>query len=367
MTDGTTTSKIANTVRGIRLPRRRGSRVVLALVMILILGGGVASLGWWRAHALPGDAALRVGDQVETKEQFNQRVDTLKALYGVQPPVDPKMNDKFRRDSAKSIAVSLVLDHAAKQQGIVVADKSARDVLSRLIQSEVPGGGPEAHQKFIEALGNVGTSETAVVNEIKRQMAVSQLFNRVTANSSVTDREVQDAFNKRRNQLGKPEERMISNIVVPHREQADQVVGRLRQGQPFSEVAEQESMDGSTKNNGGNLGMVSAQQLDPGYAKSAFSSAANSLFGPVKTQFGWNVGMVDQVVPAAPAKFVDVQNQLRHQLESEKALSRWRSWLHDQISSADVTYAGDYQPSDPDSPPSLGGSANTPQTGKQGP
>ncbi|MEV4731852.1 peptidyl-prolyl cis-trans isomerase [Saccharopolyspora sp. NPDC049426] len=324
---------------------------------MLVFAGAVTGFVWWRWEALPADAAFRVGDRVVTKEEFDRRVDTLRALYGVQPPIEERQFDRFRRDSAKAIAVSIVLDEQAKQQGVVVADKSARDVLSRLVESQLPGGGPEARKQFIAALGSAGTSELAVVDEIKRQMAVSQLFNRVTAGTSVSEQELRDAFDKRHDQLGQPEQRRLRNIVVADRGEAEALIGQVRGGAAFPALAAQRSLDGGTRAQGGELGTVSAQQLEPEYAKAAFAVPVGTVFGPVQSQFGWNVGQVDEVIPGSPVSFNAIKGELGKQLESEKALQRWRSWLQDQIANADLDYTEAYRPPDPLSPPDVGGSA----------
>lgn len=354
MTVASRLSRLSAVVRAVSLPRRRGTRLVAAFVAVVVLGGAVTGFVWWRAESLPEDAAFRVGDRVVSQEEFDRRVDALRALYGVQPPTEEKELDRFRRDSAKATAVSLVLDEQARSQGAVVADKAAQDVLSRLIENQLPGGGPEARRQFVQALGNVGTSEQAVVDEIKRQMTVSQLFDRVTTGTEVSEPELKDAFEKRRAQLGESEQRKLRNIVVAERGEADALVAQLHGGAGFPALATQRSLDGGTRPNGGDLGTVSAEQLEQEYAKAAFAAPPGGVFGPVQTQFGWNVGKVDEVVPGAPASFEKIKEELRLQLESEKALGRWRSWLQEQIASADIDYAEAYRPADPLAPPEVG-------------
>lgn len=366
MTDQSRTHRWMAAVRGLRLPRRRGPKLLVSLLVIVAVVGTTVSVIWWRSETLPENAAFRVGDQVVTKEDFDRRVDTLRALYGVQPPTEAKQADQFRRDSAKATAVSMILDKEAEQQGAIVADKSARDVLTRLIESQMPGAGPEGRKQFVQALGNVGTSEPAVVNEIKRQMAVSQLFDRVTAGTSVDDQELKTAFDQRREQLGPPERRHIRNIVVSQRPEAEDVATQARQGTAFPALAEQRTQDASTKSKGGDLGIVAAQQLEPAYAQAAFGVPSGTVFGPVQTQFGWNIGQVEEVTPKQPASFDAVKSDLRKQLESEKALGRWRSWLRDRIANAEVDYAGAYRPADPLSPPEAGGPAPKAEQGQPG-
>ncbi|MET7995873.1 peptidyl-prolyl cis-trans isomerase [Amycolatopsis sp. NPDC005232] len=336
----------------VRLPHSRRGRITTLLVLVVLLGG--TGLAWWSARAddLPGDAVFAYGDQIESVTQLQERIQTLTALYGVQPPdqQDAAKSDAFRRDTAKAVAVGMVLDHAARDRGIVIADKAARDVLTRFISQQI-GEGPDARSKFVQALGTTGTSEDAVLDEIKRQLAVSQLFDSVTAGSAVGDDEVSDAFAKRKAQLDTPERRQLTNIVVKTKEDADRVLADLNAGTPFETLVAQRSLDGATRDKGGDLGQVTAAQLEDGYAKAAFATPVGGLFGPVQTTHGWNVGRVRQVLPPQPAVFDQVKDQLKQQLTLEKALATWRGWLGSQLTGANVRYADAYRPADPAAPP----------------
>jgi peptidyl-prolyl cis-trans isomerase C len=72
----------------------------------------------------------------------------------------------------------------------------------------------------------------------------------------------------------------------------------------------------------------------------------------VRTRFGWNVGIVVDVMSSTPLSFTQVEKQLRVELQNKRLLERWRSWLADELADADVEYADDYRPDDPDAPPS---------------
>ncbi|MFE6610942.1 peptidyl-prolyl cis-trans isomerase [Amycolatopsis sp. NPDC057786] len=336
----------------VRLPRSRRGRILTMLVLVALLGG--AGIGWWssRAGELPDGVVFAYGDQTETVEQLQDRIQTLKALYGVQPPdtQDTAKSDTFRRDTAKAVAVGMVLDGAARDRGIVIADKAARDVLTRFISQQI-GEGPDARSKFVQALGTTGTSEDAVIDEIKRQLAVSQLFDSVTKGSSVSDAEVADAFAQRKAQLDNPERRQIANIVVRTKEDADRVLADLNAGTPFETLVAQRSLDGATRGKGGDLGQVTAAQLEDEYGKAAFAVPAGGRFGPTQTKNGWNVGWVRQVLPPQPAVLDQVKDRLKQQLVLEKALATWREWLGSQLAGANVRYADAYRPADPTAPP----------------
>ncbi|GAB3385593.1 peptidyl-prolyl cis-trans isomerase [Amycolatopsis echigonensis] len=354
--------------RRLRLPRSKRMRIISALVLVVLLLGtggffvlksGRSLLGLQSGEGvlsflptwLPSGVAFEYGDRRVSTSELDSEVDTLHALYGVQVPTDQGQLGNFRKDAAKAYAVSLILDHAAADNGIVIADKTARDTLSKFVAEKL-GNGPDAYNKFVAALGEQGTTEQAVVDELKRRLALAQLFDKLTADvPAVSDQDVTTAFEQRKATLGTPEKRAVSNIVVQSQADANKVVTALRGGTPFAEEAKQVSLDGSTRDKGGDLGTVSKDQLDAGYGDAAFKAKPGEVFGPVQNQYGWNVGLVGQVTAATPADFAQAKEPLRQQLLTERALDKWRTWLGGQIRAAGVRYADDYRPADPDAAP----------------
>jgi len=88
-------------------------RIALGLVATLLLPVvtvGLLVLVVTRLTDLPDGVALRVGHTDVTDEQLQQRMNALDALYGIEAPKDGPARDSFVRNSAKAVAVSIVID-----------------------------------------------------------------------------------------------------------------------------------------------------------------------------------------------------------------------------------------------------------------
>lgn len=348
----------------LRLPQSRKRRALLAVALILLvaiagvlpllasgkqvlgLRAGVGSLSFlpdW----LPDDVAFRYQDRDVTVEELDAQVRMLGVLYGVKVPTKKAALNGFRRDAAKAYAVSLLLESAAGEHRVAVSDKKARDTLTDFLEQRV-GTGPQAYSQFTDTLAAAGGSERMVLEEVKRRLEVAALFNKVSAGvPKVTAADVRKAFDQRKGQLGKPETRHLSNIVLGDRATANKVAAQLRAGASFAQLAKRVSLDGSTRETGGDLGDVARKDLDDGYGKLAFAAKSGAVFGPVKTEHGWNVGKVLAVLPPAPARFSDVSKDLTETLRVERAVDAWRSWLAERLRSQDVVYSDEYRPGDP--------------------
>ncbi|KLL11183.1 peptidylprolyl isomerase [Protofrankia coriariae] len=342
---------------------RSWARAVLVVLVPLVIAG-LALLVVPLVTGLPGNAAFRVGDTVVTKDQLHDRVEVLSALYGIREPVGGSELEQFRRDIAKAVAVSMILDNAAAERKIVIADKSVRDTLSKMIDEQM---GSDGQRAFTDLLAKLKVSENDVLDEVGRQQRTARLFQEVTAPAvaTVADDQLPSYYEGHRADFAVPAQRHLRNIVVATREEADQAVQRTRDGADFAALAGETSLDESTRSSQGDLGFVTASQLDAEYAKAAFAAPVGSVFGPVQTRYGWNVGQVLEDRPASQPSFEQARDEVREALRSERAVATWRTWLADRIRAADVEYADDYRPADPDAPPS-DDSATLPQPGVTG-
>jgi peptidyl-prolyl cis-trans isomerase C len=330
------------------LPAGYRAQGALAVLLFLVAGGSGTKLVMHDMQALPGNAAFRSSGRVVTTQQLQQRVNLMEFLYGLQQPTDPHQLDLFKRSVAKAVAVGGIVDNTARARGIVIADKEASDQLGKLIQDN----SWKDRSTLIQTLGARGLSEQGVLDEIKRQQANSRLFGQVTGSvKASTDSEAQRYYDANKSQMVSPEQRTIKNIVVSTQDQAEQVAKQAQSGADFGALAKQDSIDGSTKSKGGSLGTVSADQLNSAYAEVAFQVRNGSVFGPVQTPQGWNVGKVTDVHPATPLSFAQLKSVIKTKLDNDAKLKIWNAFLVKRIKAAHVVYAPAYRPSDPDAPP----------------
>lgn len=321
--------------------------VAVVVVLVVVIAG--AFLIVQRATALPSDAAMQVGDETVKISELDKRIKVLSGLYNIKQPTDAAKKASFRRDAAKSMAVSIVLERAAKKRDITVTRAQAKQQLSKVIESQMLGN-QKTYEQF---LATAGVTESEVLSEITRVIATSRLYSEITADvPEVTQAEVQRYYKDHKEKMVTPEQRSIRNIVVGTKAEAEQVLSELGKGAAFATLARSTSRDSATAAKGGSLGAVQASQLEDGYAESAFKARKGKLFGPVQTSSGWNVGQVTDVTEPIPVSLEQATQTLTQTLTTQAQTKVWNKWLGRQIKAADVVYADGYLPKHPDAPPS---------------
>lgn len=327
----------------------RRVRILVAAVLLALVGSGVLYYVNSRA-GLPDGVAFEVDGSQVPVSSVRDRAGALKALYGVELPADDDAGD-FWKDVAQSMVVARLLEAEAEDRDTTVSEEQAQATLDQYVTAAF-GTGEKGRRAYRSSLGKVGTSDDEVVAEIRRQLLVSALFQEVTADVAAPDEgEVRSAFERWRCHLGTPEKRRILNIVVADRASAVDVLESLRSGTPFADLARSRSLDAATAADGGDLGSRAASELDAGFARAAFAARLDVPFGPVRSEHGWNVGVVVEIHRAEPPRYSVVRPAVADRVLQEDRVEEWQTWLEHVVAGAEVRYADDYRPKDPDALP----------------
>jgi peptidyl-prolyl cis-trans isomerase C len=132
--------------------------------------------------------------------------------------------------------------------------------------------------------------------------------------AAVTTDEVKAAYDKLVADFKPEPEVHARHILVPTKEEADQVEADLKAGKPFEVEAMAKTTDPSGKQNGGDLGYFTAEQMVKPFADAAFALEAGQVSEPVQSQFGWHVIKVEDKRMSAPPTIDQVAQQLSQQV-----------------------------------------------------
>jgi peptidyl-prolyl cis-trans isomerase C len=159
----------------------------------------------------------------------------------------------------------------------------------------------------------------ALENERRALMAAQVIEGLVS--SAVTDDAVQEIYEQTYLQVEQAEEFNASHILVESEEEAAAIVDELNGGADFAEVARAKST-GPSGPNGGQLGWFAAGMMVPEFQTAVEELEVGAISGPVQTQFGWHVIILNEKrtkeAPALDAVRGEIENQLSQQAVTQK-------------------------------------------------
>jgi len=187
--------------------------------------------------------------------------------------------------------------------------------------------------------GEFTTPETADVEyiEIRRDVLREQV--------EISEEALLEYYDDAKNRYVQDEQRRARHILIPFdddedaaQEQAKALTARIRAGEPFEDLARQYSKDGGTSAQGGDLGFVMHTQMPGELGDAIFSMFEGDIEGPVKTDFGFHVVRLDEILEPGPMPLAQVRYELENELRDREVDTLYRD-LERKLSDAlfDVT------------------------------
>ena len=207
-------------------------------------------------------------------------------------PVTPDVLDRLRQQITRQLVDERLRFQEVQRRKIVIPDKA---IASAIHDIETRNG--LAAGSLRQKLAADGVSQRTLIDQIRTQLGWTQVLREELGDkTTITDAEVADQQRLSAQQVGKPEYR-VGEIFIPVEDPANQadaqrfaetVISELRAGASFPVVAAQFSQN-QTALQGGELGWVQPNQLDPEVAHLVSEMPVGAVSNPVKVPGGYSI------------------------------------------------------------------------------
>jgi len=146
--------------------------------------------------------------------------------------------------------------------------------------------------------------------DIARNKLLMEALLTAEAKTAVTDATMKKVYEEATKAIGDEKEIRARHVLVEKEDEAKAILADLKKGGDFAAIAKEKSKDPGSKENGGDLGYFSKDQMVPEFAEAAFKLDKDQLSDPVKTQFGWHVIKVEDKRNRPVPEFEKVKDQV---------------------------------------------------------
>jgi foldase protein PrsA len=317
----------------------------LALLLCALVAIGLAGCGGGDDE-VPADAVAVVDGEEVARQDYDAVISQAKTSYKNQKREFPAAGSQEFQTLRSQVVQFLVqreqFEQEAEELGIEVTDAQVDTRLKKIQQQYFQGD----KKKYEKQLKEQGLTERQVRNDLRAQLISEKLFAQVTRDVKVTDKQIEEHYEKNKAQYSQPESREVRHILVKSKAKADDLYDQLKGGADFAALAKQHSEDTGSKANGGKLTITKGQTVAP-FDQTAFLLNKNVISRPVKTEFGYHI--IQPLADAKPAKVTplkDVKASIRQQLQQTKkneAMTKWVEDLKDDYEGK-VSYAVGFDP-----------------------
>jgi len=134
--------------------------------------------------------------------------------------------------------------------------------------------------------------------------------------SDVSDDDAKKIYEQRKEHLGTPEKREVSQIVFPNMDEATAARAQITAGTSFDDIAKERKLSPGDVD----LGLVSKSGiLDPAFADAAFSLPSGEVSQPVQGRFGVALIKVGKIQPATQPSYDSLAQQIKRDIATARA------------------------------------------------
>lgn len=205
----------------------------------------------------------------------------------------------------------LIANYPPEQQIYLSSPQAKDELLEQLIGFHLFS--KMAEENKIKESREYKETLTKMENELASHMAATSVIDKVT----LTEEEAKAYFDANPNQFISERQVRAKHILVEKEVQAKEILSEIKAGKSFEDAAKEYSTCPS-KEKGGDLGYFKKGQMVPEFEKAAFEAAVGELTGPVKTQFGYHLILVEDKKEEQAVSFEDIRENLMEKLLNQK-------------------------------------------------
>ena len=311
------------------------SRWIAGIVWLASFAGASCSSG--RPKIAPDTAAIV--NQSEIKISEVDKVFQNRVKQASQTPVAEEAATLKLNILNQLIMDEILMGHASKENLTASeAEVNAKFTDFKKNYSE---------EKFQQFLKDQGMTVGDIRRELLKNATIEKLYNKeITSKISVAEAEIRDYFSKNRANYNLPERWHVMHILVTPwpdpqinnaknddaktdeaaRQKVQNLLQRILSGEDFATIARDYSEDSSTAPIGGDLRLLSAEQLDALDPKSLFAKAVRNLKtgetfrSVIVTKYGYHIVKLQEKEAAGQHDLTDprVQSEVRQAIFARK-------------------------------------------------
>jgi peptidyl-prolyl cis-trans isomerase SurA len=281
----------------------------------------------------------RVNNEIITRSEYDKARQSAEedAKQECQNRCTPEQLQTGVEDRQKNTLRDLIdqslLVQRAKDMGVSVEPEVIKRLDAIRIQNNLP-----SMEELEKAVASQGANWEDFKNNIRNNLLTQRVISsEVGSHIQVPDEEVQKFYEAHKKEFVRPEQVALREIVVSTegkkpealpdlKKKAETALKRVQDGEDFGEIAKRLS-DGSTKSQGGFLGVYKRGELSKELEDKVFKMKKNELTEVMETKQGYLVLQVLEHYDEGEQSLAKVKNEIMDKLYSERMEPAMRVYL----------------------------------------
>jgi len=283
--------------------------------------------------------AAKVNSEIITLSVIEERAEILRQKY-VGAPISISEQDLLKEALNMVIEERLQIQEG-KKIGFVIDEDAVDAAMEEIIKKNDLADG-----QLQEMLKREGRTLKSYKNHIRDQIMVSKITRFEIGNRvKVSEKSIIKYYKENQKEFwqeGKVKARHIlfiaergssEKIRREKLQQAKKILLKLRKGNDFAKLAMKYSEDISASN-GGDVGFVGRGKMVPEFEEAVFNLKPGQVSDIVKTEYGYHIIKVEEVLPGKTLTLKDVKNRIHQILTMQMQKQVYDVWMNELKNSA---------------------------------
>lgn len=271
----------------------------------------------------PAEIVVRINEVAIPRAELERNIRALSERSGLTAPLTPEQRDMVEKAAMENLIRSELLYQLAKEQEVPDLAQRVDEQLA-VVKSR-----SESEAAWQEALADKGITEEGLREQLARGLLISAYVeNALVSKIEISDAQARSFYDEHADSFQKPESMRASHILIgveegasaeakaQAREKADAILGQVKSGADFAELAKSESSCPSAAQ-GGDLGEFTRGQMVAPFEEAAFGLESGEVSEVVETQFGYHVIKATGKNAAGAVPFEEVEGRIREHLKTQ--------------------------------------------------
>jgi len=305
------------------------------LVLFLFLLG-LTTIPAWSGDTVVEQIVARVNNQIITQSEYQRSQDELKQ----EAQQDPSTADKNLADHEKDVLRDLIDQQLLLEKGKDLGITADTELIKKLdeMRKQMKLDSMEDLEKAAQAQG---VSFEDFKQNIRNGIITQQVIGReVGSRLAITKDEEQEFYDQHKNELARPEQVKLSEILVSTdkgtgdeaaklaaaKTKADDLLSQIHKGASFEDIAKKDS-DGPTAAQGGDLGYFKRGTLAKELEDLTFGLKSGAVSDVIRTKQGFIILKVADHQSAGIPPMNEIEPRIQDALYMEKLQPALREYL----------------------------------------
>lgn len=259
-----------------------------------------------------------------------------KSLF--QIPEEKARDEKALREAKRQVLDNLIegklVDQEAKKLGIVVTEREVDEAIGDIIKAN-----NISKEELLKSLEKAGVSMEFYRSQIKDRIEKLRLTNiEVRVKVAITEEELKGYYQKNLAAyqtllkvrpaiifLPLPKE-ASEELNKQVREEALDILNRIRAGQDFAALAREHSR-GPNAQNGGDMGLLKSDEMEENFRKATLALRAGQVSDLVNMEGGFLIIKILEREESRTIPFEEIRDKMKQELYDKVVEEKFKDWL----------------------------------------